>query len=555
MARRPGVLDETPPERKAERDPLDPFGRSLSGTSLGDLGPRIEQDLAEERDDEYRRRLLQESGTFRIIQHNIPHVGRVVVPHFNSYVAYRHLYDSHLYDIGFSPSFYEAFDAVVAKAYGKDAFVNFKNYHYESYEPLRRNIAIVRSFIYANYFPDGQFNMTDAQDQRNADMLPEIAKTLGTAMKHSWMAKVPLIGGLLARAFNVIDVDLASIPDDGGATIYKHLLSMQNRPSLMNPMSWFGKAPGKSWNLPPIEKSIFSNVHSRISELDIDPWQPDVQKSPAGEMLNTAFHLDQVALNLRTPQDLEPPVLDRSIELAREILDKFRIIGGSNRENDSLALDSADETVQASRLQDLALIYQDYISSIAHTNPELLNSPVFENARMALRRLSYHLKLQALSELKDSGDADAVQLVTEILGEAKPQWRAMPAADFQDLASQLEAGLEEAARIKGQPPRHETAARAHAPAADKSLAAAKTQLADKPPPDSTKARSQAMKQAAKTGKDMQHTMVTTRVSKASNKTAVDMALKANQRATIKAPKITPDDPDIERKKRSDSIKL
>ena len=59
------------------------------------------------------------------------------------------------------------------------------------------------------------------------------------------------------------------------------------------------------------------------------------------------------------------------------------------------------------RLEELATIYQDYVSSIARTNPEMLSNPAFEDTRMALRQMSYLLKQNAVAELIDEKNPEA----------------------------------------------------------------------------------------------------------------------------------------------------
>ncbi len=292
-------------------------------------------------------------------------IGRVILPETeedgHNYLFWR----SHATSIEenggtpFNPNLYSAFDRQF------QLHSNFGPLHnaaydypgggsdsYSYYKPLRMNLAIVRNILYAQYFPDGEFNSRDSEDQHKREMLEEMAKELGGVFSRS---TVPLVG----ETFSGLPVSLANIPDEGAQRIYRYL------------------ADNPRWKLKPIHETALADAQlAAFTEATSDVAGIT---DPLGSYLaKRAEHTKDMAIAAAqpriTPAEMDPRAQAQSIQEAKTILEKFRLqysIASIDLDGHELPQSKAafgepqEDIVMADQLTMLARIYEQNVKHLA----------------------------------------------------------------------------------------------------------------------------------------------------------------------------------------------
>lgn len=178
-------------------------------------------------------------------------VGKFILPRKNTFAAHHELVSHDPAGLGFNPARYPHFDGVIAEESGLRPLYDPSHRDYARYEGLRDNLAVIRNFIFTDAFRDGSF---DPGDEAEIPRIAGIAAAIGQGLaSDTW----------LKRAFMpAVNTEIAAIPGEGAAEIYRHLLSQEQQPSPIARLgAWLrGGAAEGAWRLPPLEESPFGDM-------------------------------------------------------------------------------------------------------------------------------------------------------------------------------------------------------------------------------------------------------------------------------------------------------
>ncbi len=388
-------------------------------------------------------------------------IGPLCAPAHDTFSGYKAIHDYGLqgetgsFPVQFNPFTFGIFDGQICQKFEGSDFPNGElsnqeHLNYEKHASLRRNIAILRNYLYVHYFGKNGYQPFLEDDRKAKEKIEDMAKCLGEGLSNA------VSNNAFANAMNPIDMAQASDPDQGVVYLYNYMLHLQDKRtsmrSALNPLNW-STMPGTHWELPAIEDSPFAPIYMKMEQLGVEPYIDYTPDSLGEKLANLGVQMDFTRAQLRVPEQLSKPVRDESIYLARKILDNFRILAGTNPRNSNLSINEADELQQIERIFDVSVVYKDKYCQLVNQYPELTNNPAFQSANDAISKLTYLVKLQALEELDKEGNSNRAQLMAELMDRIPPSHRPQPGETFTRLMSRLEAGLEEAARLRGIAPR------------------------------------------------------------------------------------------------------
>lgn len=443
MAVNDGILDQ-PIERELAESWDNPWGQT-------GYEARSEQNEAEEL--EVASLLASRRERMVRVERSIPEIGTFKTPQQASYQAFARFHDTDEFNLQFSETEYRSFDAIVAQRAFEEKNFDFnpltsdRHDLHGHYAPLRKNIAIVRNFIYSKYFNNSRygnqdtFNAWDPEEAHCAAILPQIAEMLGEALYKGKQGTAP--------GFNSLDLDLANTPDMGAAAIYDHLVKLQNERSFKHPLKWLMGKPNYAWNLPPLEESPFRPEYMRLSALGVEPWVGPA-RSKGEKMMKLGQKLQYVGATVNVAERLDRPVKDKAIYYGKKILENFRIIGGDTDRNAGLAINDNDEIRQVFRLVEASVIFKHKYQEMLVENPSLAQHPDFIAAQDAINKLACMVKKQAVEDLYQEGRNADAQSLAESLASLPPEYTD-GRETFTSLAGKLHNGFREIARMKGLP--------------------------------------------------------------------------------------------------------
>ncbi len=357
--------------------------------------------------------------------------------------------------IEFSPDTYGAFDAVIVQKCGIDedgksthpAF-NKDNPNYQSYAPLRRNLAILRNYLLVQYFPDGIYfpvgdKAASKEDEENLKKIQSIAEKLGkklgagtpkTLLGRWWQSIKRLFSGKSLAAPNTsVLLEASNGPDVGIATLYDTITKMQANDA----GELFGANPS-NWNLLPREQTPFSDE-------DMEHYKN------SSRMNRVANAFEYTTRHFKSVDTLSQKDKDISVEHAREILEKLRIkLSNGMREFNAEVGDVRDERQEiAHDLLRATEAFRGETAAIARYNPELLrNNKALADAADVIGKIAYRVRADVVNMLREEGNIEAADKMAARLAKFPEKFKSREdQIPLNELIKMLDSGLSEAQQI------------------------------------------------------------------------------------------------------------
>lgn len=410
-------------------------------------------------------------------------LGKFMVPIEGSLTNhYRLIYDRSN-ELDFWPQQSPAFDGLVAQTFLDPAFSRSTHPKYFDYEPLRDNIATVR-----NYALQVALDGVDTSDPKQIDSaarkMEQMGREIGVALQRDSLFRRP--------GSDHIDVAKASIPGEGAAEIYALLAKKQSKNKVLHSAKALFGYDFSEWNLPPIENSPFSKHHieefclgdfstpdsrahldqneamavTRAAKkartqadslleqqqqpaMENTPQQPleTSPEAPAGlsaaqkisvlgaAIAGSAYSLDRV-------KRLPSPVKQRSVDLARDILDKMRVSVGDADRNQWLERPAEESLAQGEAIASLAGLYAESYQAALQADPNIKHDPSIQQGNEAMGKLAYMVKQQAVTQLISEGKTDDAEMMMAELEQYPESWKEADNTPVAELLNRLQNGLE-----------------------------------------------------------------------------------------------------------------
>ena len=368
--------------------------------------------------------------------------------------------------IDFSSKVNPGFDAIVGQHFKSPWLLDPLNEHYESYTPLRENIAAVRNFLMETYYANTPGGLTPEKAQQ---ALAEIAEFVGEGLANNYEYLGIIPNHKSGKPH--ISIAQASLPGGAGAQyIYEQILAHHRQSSWLRPfaavVSLFGGKPAPNWMLPAAHKTEFSDIFQNDIAPAVTATGPTPAELEAGiaavdaleakrnslieqqQLNNTAHDLDAMgnyllytATNLKDVAALADPVKRDAIEIAKDILRKLKISLGNINILDGLKLPPKDDLAALGAIKGVAMVYEKLLAYSRGLNPNILQDPSVMAATRAIGQIGYLAKLEALRMARFAGNA---KLATTLSGELAriPAVYATPTdATFGGLLDKVESGI------------------------------------------------------------------------------------------------------------------
>jgi hypothetical protein len=392
-----------------------------------------------------------------------------------------------------------AFDGLVAQTFLDPAFSDSRHPRYFDYEPLRDNISTVRNFVMQSLL--SQVDTRDTEQLAVVERkMEQMGREIGVALQRDTPFKRPGSASL-----NVQEV---SQPGSGAAKIYELLYKKQQKGHEFGAIKRLFGYDYAEWKLPEPEASPFSKANvaafclgeisvqenpahqdavtaaetaeaartarreaeelleQQQAETQVPTEQADTQTPPdQSNALNLAAlgaAITGAAFSLDRVQRLPEPVKDRSVELAREILEKMRVSLGAGSTDQYLEMPPEEALTQSESISAIAALYADVYQAALEADESTKNNPLIVQGNIAMGKLAYLTKQQAGMKLVDEGRMDEAQMIMQELEGFPREWQPQPGGEsMETLLSQVQAGLEQshqtAKLAQAQPLQPETA--------------------------------------------------------------------------------------------------
>jgi len=356
-------------------------------------------------------------------------------------------------DIQFAPDIYGIFDGIIVGKSAEDSSgqslspaFNPNHPHYEDYAPLRRNIAILRNYLLVRMFPDAEFKPHEkspagAEDARNYMKVQQMAEKLGKALaghrpglfrRFLISSKRLALGEDLSNPYSNDFLEAANIPDRGIEVMYKHLFDIQSRPALWDAIP-FMQTP-RTWGLLPLAQTPFSMQNMLLF-------------SRASRIQGIAAEFDRIVLELRSVDDLSPETKQISVEYAREILEKLKLLFGNSKEENHLSFTSDPHEDESWMLLRAARAFKDTVADIAKIDVNVLkDNDMLKETINVLEQINYRVKVEAMAAFTKEGRKGAAQNAANHIRKMPDS--AKTTTPLSELTQKLKTGLNEACKIK-----------------------------------------------------------------------------------------------------------
>lgn len=369
----------------------------------------------------------------------------------HTYCSFDEFYDTHRRQIDFNPSKYKLFDGKVM-TYLDDLSMNepiWQPNHkfYDDYAVIRKNIAILRQGLYTMYFPEGEY---DADlNEKEIQALSDIGLELGGILKRESLARslTSFASSMPPAERRMGDYGVEHI---GVAAMYKALLLEQNK-FTWNPLRWIqGKFHSYDWDLPPIEETPFRKqdineaLFQEQHKLDLGMDQAVVR------MATEALMIQRMAVELLNPAALKAGDAEQSVELAHHILDVLKNMKFEDSDPNHYTLDDQKRDLEKGELlAELAMTYQNVIADLAAHNPEALQDPRFEAARLALGRLGHLTLIDSQEASCIENDGASLHMLTAAQHELPQEFQIIAPGQERSLLHDVEQALIVATQYRG----------------------------------------------------------------------------------------------------------
>lgn len=372
-----------------------------------------------------------------------PSVGKFIIPKENTWAAHAELIKSDECSLCFNPEKYVYFDKIIAEKLGVPALTDPNHPDHAKYEGLRTNLAVMRNDIIGMYLDDGAF---DPGDEKYIPKIVGVAKALGDALANDKWYKRPFTRS--------ISVDVANVEGVGAREMYKYLLDNQAAalPPALQPINnlisdWFG-LPDRHWELKPLGETPFSDENLAApppGSKEAAPTQP-VGTNLSAHVAGISLDAAEMALKLRSPESLEPPTREASVEEARTILRWLKNLKFTEQEVEEFIAQGTpvEQAAKAEAIARLIEIYAGQLALATRRDPPMPVHPMGDAndaaGAMAQSLLQYGLKL-----LPDGHPTE--DPLKKAVAASPPEWDSRETQSVARLLETLELGIESASGV------------------------------------------------------------------------------------------------------------
>ncbi len=408
----------------------------------------------------------QGSETAKYSMHDVAGMGRYVVPRYQGWKALLDIIHDPVPNIDFSANIYPAFDGVIGKHFQSPYLLDPLHDKYESYEPLRDNLAAVRNFLMQSYYADTPEGMSP---QKAAKAMGEIAGFVGDGLYNNWLYLGIVPNHNPTKPF--ISINRASEKDGKGAQyIYEKILEHQRHNDWMKPFTavaalFGGKSP-EEWMLPPAGETHFRDkiAFDAAGKAPLTIEAQDLQGAAANvaaleaklqaikdaraltttaidfdaignHLIFTATHMDSVA-------QMAAPVRRDAVEIAKDILKKLKFSIGDKPLDAGLNMKPSDDMATLGAVKGVAMVYERLLAwARANNDAGVFQHPSVMAATQAIGQLGYQAKREALRVAEVAGNHGLVKAIGEQISRLPDSYKA-GGATFGSLFETIERGID-----------------------------------------------------------------------------------------------------------------
>ncbi len=383
-------------------------------------------------------------------------IGKFVIPRENSWAAHRQLIRDPKHNLGFAPLRYPFFDYVIAENVD---YAPLNDPHHKAFGKLvgmRENLAILRNYLFQEFFPDGSF---DQNDVKKVPKILAISSFLAEAIDND--RYIPSFGKPR------IDKSKANQYGTGAQYMYKKILERQTthswiRPWMRKPFEIMFGISGRNWGLPRLEDSPFSDanlqkpppppVYSYTEDelfavaaalANKDPRSPrDAAKYHADTINRIADNFVNTHHTYSSVEMMRQPVKRQSVEIAKDILRKLKVKIGRGFIAHGLTPDATANLNLLDAIEGVIDVYEFHLAKATARDPRLLHHPVIAKANDAVGKLGYVAKVEALRMAEHGQDDQLGKALYNQIMHMPKDWHHPKEKRFGELFDQIEAGLD-----------------------------------------------------------------------------------------------------------------
>lgn len=420
--------------------------------------------------DEAVRALLErdiDQGRFGPRLRAAGYIGTYVVPPVLSWESLNELVRDKTYDVNFSVTQYPDFDGAIANYFQSDQFINPLNSHYEKWEELRHNLAVVRNYLLIEYFEKNPKGLSEKDVEGK---LEQIAEYIGRGLYNNYrfLGLVPNHNPL--EPF--VDIFKASAPDGEGARyIYERILQKDRNSGWLRPFNpiieFFSGETIANWHLPDLHETPFYPGYEELVAPDIVTdamvMQAIEESRRLKKLLSEAYKMrDQQTFVKNASNDLDglgnqllfsaasahhvtglqEPVRRNAIEIAKDILNKLKVQLGNVNIKEGLNLNPEDDVAAIGAVKGVMLVYEKMLAHARHVDASILNHPAVVAATQAFGHIGYLAKKEALRFSALSKDEMQTQLLAGQLARIPEFFSQSDYTRFGELITRIETGFE-----------------------------------------------------------------------------------------------------------------
>jgi len=379
--------------------------------------------------------------------HYFPSVGKFIIPKENTWAAHAELVKDDSTSLHFNPEKYVYFDKIIAEKFKNPALYDPHHPDYMKFEGLRTNIEVLRNDIIGIYLDDGAF---DPGDEKHIPNIVSVATAIGEGLANDKWYKRPFVRS--------IGVDVANVEGVGAREIYKYLLQAQEPgardTTLRNYITTTLHIPSHHWHLPPLSETPYSPEGlSAPPPIRGCPPSTIIVNSPVGtapiqsvdateQAVNRVERSVSIARRLRTPESLDVPTQEQSIDEARTILRYLKNLQFGDRPMEEW-LDQgtpAEQQAKSEAVSRLIELYGGQLKIAAAKSSAIVNSMVVDSANQAAGSMALSVAGHTLDNLPD--DHPRIITLEDTLTGLPAAWEQRQNHSVNRLLEMIETGIE-----------------------------------------------------------------------------------------------------------------
>lgn len=377
-----------------------------------------------------------------------------------TYCGLEELYKAHKEYFDFMPTKFKSFDGRIAHEMEEINHTRLQGIydkgaaHYSEDAAIRKNIALVRMWIYTQYFPNGEYDPYNRSHREAQNYLNQMGATIAEIFQNEQLARRPenLVTFRRPKEKTFAEQRFGDLGSEhiGAQTLYKRLVEIQNRKTV-NPLMWMnGKTYSKNWGLPPVEESPFRDrdIEEAIAHdaKRVEAGAPNAAAALVSDALWTFEVNYNLAHAISKPQGLPDAEAEQAVILAKYILDELKKMKftPSDQEMDSIEL--RDKHVKDGYWEtQLCMEYQKIILDLAAHDPTALaGDPAFVHAQEAIGKLGYLTLQKAKEEAYRVEDADLAHKLMKEERNIPDQYKLTDVKEEAKLIQKIETAIQQA---------------------------------------------------------------------------------------------------------------